>query len=694
MLEKKEVLEHIKTLKKPVSFRELATTLCERKNEARQLKKTLRQLVSDGDLVKTRKGLYGVSAEMSLYTGYFEAHKHGYGFVIVEKPGISDIFIPLRKTEGAMDNDRVVVRVENYKRREGRIIRILERAHSKIVGKLSSSGNLYYVKPKLKTIPFEVIIPPENIGKAKDGDVVIAEIKEFPVRGRNPIGKIVKQIVKPDTPISEIKSVIEEFNLPKRFPVPVLVEARKLTMPAEYENRIDLRALNTVTIDGERAKDFDDAVSITKIKDGFKLYVHIADVGYFVTFGGTLDLEARKRGNSFYFPDRVIPMLPKELSENLCSLKKGVDRLAFTVEMDFDDAGRSITSKFYQSVINSNERMTYTIVKEILIDKNDKVRRKYDYLLEDLELMETLCETLRAKRFKRGSLDFDLPEPEVLIDISGNLESIIRAGRNFAHNLIEEFMIAANEAVAEYLEKISAPCLYRIHEEPDEFKMEETVNVIIGTGIIKKRNIKPSDFPLILEKAKGTPYEETINYLILRSLKQARYSPHNAGHFGLASVCYCHFTSPIRRYPDLVVHRILRDVLTNRSDFDNKILPELKGALDDIAFHSSHRERLADEAEREVLDALRTWFMKDKIGKTFSGKVIGVSAKSIRVRLNEYFIDGFIPLSEISDDFYIYDETQLCLIGKHKKRKFFVGDSINVKVTGVNAEERDVLFTV
>ncbi|MEO5361379.1 MAG: ribonuclease R [Nitrospirota bacterium] len=696
MIDKDKLSKYFTIKKKPVSFRDLGKEFCSSKQDYRILKKLLKQLTSSGDIIINKKGLYGKSEEMSLINGYFEAHKTGYGFVILETPGQRDVFIPGRKTMGAMDNDRVVARVENMKNREGRIVRIVERAHTKVSGELDFSDDAWFLRPKHSTLPFDILIPKKHTLNAEKGDMVVVEITQFNNENRPPIGKVVKKIDKPEDPKSEIEAVIDEFHLSRKFPKYVSDDAKTLpeaVTPEMLTGRRDLRQLKTVTIDGERAKDFDDAVSIEKTSEGFKLYVHIADVGYFVPWDSVIDLEARERATSVYFPDRVLPMLPKRLSEDLCSLKPKLDRLTFTAELDFDAKGSRTASAFYPSVINSNERMTYTNVQKILIDEDKKLRTKYNSLLNEFELMSLLCKDLRQMRKKRGSLDFDLPEPEILLDIQGNLSAILKTQRNFAHSIIEEFMIAANEATAEHLTAIGVPSLYRIHEEPDIRKIDEIMKVVNCTISYKKANITPADFSKIIHKASATQYEEVINYLILRSLKQARYSPVNVGHFGLASQCYTHFTSPIRRYPDLVVHRILRDTLTTGKR-DKKAVEKAEQRLSDIAFNSSRRERVAEEAEREVIDAMRTWFMKDKAGQVMDGKVVGMNSHGMKVRLNDYFVDGFLHISYMVDDYYVYDEGSLTIRGKNTNRTFSIGQTIQVRIDKVDLAEREILFGV
>ncbi|MBU4319926.1 MAG: ribonuclease R [Thermodesulfovibrionales bacterium] len=684
--------------KKPLSFKEIVSLMSLSRSEAHALKKVLRRMLQDGGIVLTRKGLYVPVSDVDLMTGYFEAHKDGYGFVITEKPGERDIFIPARATSGAMDNDRVVVRIENRQKRDGTIIRILERAHVRVTGRLEIENAVSYVRPKNKSIAFDLYVSPNDRGSARNGDTVVAEILNYPADRKPPSGRIVKVIEKPEDPASEVEAIIDEFSIPRRFPRNVAEEAKMLAAKgmseAAEEKRKDLTGLPTVTIDGERAKDFDDAVSIKLTEHGYKLWVHIADVGYYVPWDSDIDLEARKRGTSTYFPDRVIPMLPNELSEDLCSLKPEVERLAFTVEMEFGRHGEKLNAKFYPSLIKSNERMTYTSVRKILVDNDRHERKRYDYLLSDFELMAELCGVLRKKRLERGSLDFDLPEPEVLLDIQGRPEAIIKAERNFAHIIIEEFMVAANEAVAEYLAELETPTLYRIHEEPDTQKMEGILRYIkplrsTAHGV----RYEPKNFSALLREVKGRPEEEMVNYMVLRSLKQARYSPLNAGHFGLASGHYTHFTSPIRRYPDLIVHRILREVL-HKKRISEKRKQELETMLPDIAFNSSRRERLSSEAENEVLNAMRVWFMKDKVGDEFEGKVVNVTPYGLKIRLKDFYVEGFLHVSYMTDDFYEFNERTMILYGKNKKRSFTIGKELKVKVERVDMEERAVIFGV
>lgn len=682
--------------RRPLSFREAAYQMGLSRSEGRALKKVLRQMLRDGELVRTRKGLYGPAEAMSLVTGYFEAHREGFGFVILEKPGQRDVFIPARAAHSAMDGDRVVARVEDERRRQGRVIRILERAHTRVAGRIEVSRDGSYVRPKNRSIPLDIYVSPRDRDGARDGQSVIVEITGYPEENRPLTGRVVKVIEEPDEPRAEVEAIVEEFGLPKRFPREALEEARSLRAK-KPGRRKDLTALRTVTIDGERARDFDDAVSIALAEHGYDLWVHIADVGFYVGWDSALDLEARRRGTSVYFPDRVIPMLPKDLSEDLCSLRPGVERPAFTVQMAFDRHGNRVSAAFYPSLIKSDERMTYTSVRKILVDQDVRERRKYDRLLEDFDMMGELCGLLRQKRLLRGSLDFDLPEPEVLLDVQGRPEAVIRAERNFAHMIIEEFMVAANEAVAGHLEGLGVPCLYRIHEEPDPMKVEDVMKLVRATGAAgraggrRRGRGKPEELHKVLEAVRGAPEEEVITYLVLRSLKQARYSPENVGHFGLASPCYTHFTSPIRRYPDLVVHRILRETLLKRQ-LPEKRIRWLESVLPDIAFHSSRTERVSDDAERTVTDAMRMWFMKDKVAEEFAGKVTGITAYGLRVRLNDFYVEGLLHISNLTDDFYRFDERTITLRGRNTGKAFRIGQEVTVRVDRVDLEERQIVF--
>ncbi len=690
MIDKEAVLALFRDrTRKPMRFKDIVASLGLGSRESRALKKVLRQMLRSGELVLTKKGHYGSSEEMDMVTGFFEAHREGYGFVVPDKPGQRDLFIPARAARAAMDGDMVVAKVENAQKRVGRVVRVTQRAHKMVAGRVDLSGKVCYVKPKSRSISFDIYIPPKEKHGARHGQSVVVEILEYPTETRAAIGRIVKTLKKPHEPRELVETIIEEFSLPKRFPSNVRSEARALGFKGA-SRRKDLRGLNTVTIDGERAKDFDDAISIARSPEGYRLWVHIADVGFYVGWDSDIDVEARKRATSVYFPDRVVPMLPKELSEELCSLKPRVDRHAFTVEMDFDRRGRRSGARFYPSLINSDERMTYTAVSKVIVDRDRKVRKRYDRLVGDFELMGELCSLIRKRRFDRGSLDFDLPEPEVLLDMQCRPEAILKAERNFAHFIVEEFMIAANEAVAEHLYGLGVPSIYRIHEEPDISKTEDVLKLARPfVPTLKKPG--PKALHRLLRAIKGKPEEEALTYVVLRSLKQARYSVDNVGHFGLASKCYTHFTSPIRRYPDLVVHRILREVLRKKG-LPERREKELRRMLPDMALQSSRLERVAEDSERDAINAMRAWFMKDKVGEKFEARVVGISPYGMKVRLKDIYVEGFIHVSSLTDDFYQYNERAFTLRGRHTGRKFRFGHDVEVRLDRVDMDEKELVF--
>ena len=691
---------------KPLLVRELMRLLKLKAEDRRDLKQALNGLALTGDIVKTRGNRYGLPEKMDLETGLFQAHAAGFGFVLPEKKGKPDVYIPAHGRLDAMDGDKVVARIappagrkKAQGKREGVIIRILERAHTKIVGTYglseSRAASLGYVTPSDPKIGQDLFISRENVNNAKPGDIVSAEIITYPLRGRPPEGRIVRVIGKPGQPGIDSEMIIEQYELPVQFSQETLREAAEIPQQVTAgmrKGRRDLRDLPTVTIDGEKARDFDDAVSIEKVKKGYRLWVHIADVAAYVREGAALDLEAYQRGTSVYLPDRAIPMLPTPLSNGICSLNPNVDRLTLTCEMDISTAGDVLHYDIYESVINSNERMTYTAVREILVDENPAQRKRYAALLGEFELMAELMAILRAKR---GSIDFDLPEPEIVLDLQGRMTDIIRAERNMAHQIVEEFMLAANETVAAHIERKEAPFIYRIHEEPAEDKLTDLAEFLATLGItlpaVKK--LKPLHLQKALARAHGTPEETLINTVLLRTMKQARYSAENVGHFGLAAETYTHFTSPIRRYPDLIVHRILKADLQGKLA-DETFTTHLAESLPEAAAHCSLRERTAMEAERDVVAMLKIEFMKDKLGEVYEGIITGVTQFGFFVQLRELFIEGLVHVSTLTDDYYHYVEKLHCLRGERRKCVYRIGDKITVRVDRVDPERKRIDFSL
>ena len=465
--------------------------------------------------------------------------------------------------------------------------------------------------------------------------------------------------------------------------------------PALRRGRQDLRSLPTVTIDGEKARDFDDAVSIEKIKGGWRLWVHIADVAQYVREGSFLDQEAYARGTSVYLPDRAIPMLPEALSNGICSLNPKVDRLTLTAEMDIDRNGAVFRYDLYESVIRSDERMTYTAVKQILADRDPILRKRYAPLVPKFELMAELMQAMRAKRVQRGSIDFDLPEPEIVLDLQGQMTDIVRAERNMAHQLVEEFMLAANETVAGHLEELGIPLIYRIHDEPAEDKMADLAEFLstIGITLPPADKLKPRHIQRAVASVKGTPIEVLVNTVVLRTMKQARYSEENVGHFGLAAETYTHFTSPIRRYPDLIVHRILKNAIRGTYEVEEAV-EKLADALPEAAAHCSLRERTAMEAERDVVAMLKVRFMQDKLGETYDGIITGVTQFGLFVQLRELFVEGLVHVSTLTDDYYHFIENRHSLRGERRKKVFRIGDSLRVRVDRVDIERKRIDFSI
>jgi len=689
-----QLLELMKEEDRPLLLREILRRLGLEKEQRQKAREYLRDLVDEGKVVRIRGNRYGLPSKMNLIVGRVKAHPDGYGFVIPETEGEEDIFISSRNLKEAMHGDRVVARIESIRKKgkEGSVIRILERKTRKVVGKFMRAKNYSYIIPEDERILQEVFIPEGETKKARPNQIVVAEITQYPTERARPEGRITHILGYPDDPEVEPQIIIHKYDLPYRFTSAALKEAQNLPPASsshETKGRIDLRGIPTFTIDGENARDFDDAVSIERERDGgVKLYVSISDVSHYVREETTLDNEAYLRGTSVYFPDRAIPMFPTELSNEICCLHPRVDRLTLTAELRYDENGERRGVQFYPSVIRSNERLTYTLVRKILVDGDSELKRKFKHLLPSLELMADLCQKLRRRRTERGAIDFDLPEPEVILNLQGEAEDIIRAERNLAHQIIEEFMIAANEAVAHFMEEKGFPFIYRIHEPPKKEAIDEFRRFIshLGYKMKKDSDHSPKEFQRVLSDIRGRPEERVVNQILLRSMKWAKYSAKNLGHFGLASDGYTHFTSPIRRYPDLIVHRLLKRVLSKK---DVKIPEEL---LANKADHLSERERVAMEAEREILNRYRVRFMKDKTGEEFEGIISGVAAFGFFVELKDIFVDGLVRMTSLHDDYYQYHEKRYCLVGERTHKTFRIGDEVRVRVDRVDVERRHIDF--
>ena len=701
-LRKEAVLRFIKeSSEQSVEFRDVMRHFGVGKGDRLRLKTLVDELVDQGHLVKFKGNRYGKASEAGLITGKLSTHRDGYGFVSPDRGG-EDIFIPARYLRENMHGDYVEVRLITSGRpgkREGRIVTTLERAYTRVVGRFEKTKTVNRVLPDEQRITRDVYIPPGAGGKAESGQVVVAEITVYPTSDRPAEGRIVEVLGWPDDPGVEAETVIRKFDLPHTFPDTVLAAARKVPQAVADDlvrEREDLRSYPTVTIDGETARDFDDAVSVRKEKGGrFRLWVSIADVSHYVPPASILDAEAYQRGTSVYFPDRCVPMLPEELSNGICSLNPGVERLTVTAEIVFDSSGNPVQSTFYPSVIKSSARLTYTAVKRILADNDPELLTTYARLVPDLRLMEELAARLRERREKRGSIDFDLPEPEIILDLQGETAAIIRSERNVAHRIIEEFMLAANEAVARFLAEHEVPSLYRVHETPDLAKLNDFSEFIRSFGYefrIDEDVVEPREFQRLLVEAQGKPEEKMINEMLLRSLKQARYAAENLGHFGLAAPCYTHFTSPIRRYPDLVVHRILKGTLSGKNtERDRERLAE---TLPEIAVHTSMRERVAMEAEREIVLLKKIQFMRNRVGEEFDGFITGVTPYGFFVELAEFFVEGMVPVATLPNDFYQYLEKQHSLLAERSGAVFRLGDRVRVRLVRVSTERKQIDFVL
>lgn len=685
---------------KPMTEGELISALNIDPKETDLLLKTLNYLEKQGLVVKNRRGKYGVPEKMNLIVGKLEGHPGGYAFLLPDDPEIDDIYISREDMNGAMHGDRVLVRpkiaAKANSKVEGEVIRILQRALKTVVGTVERGKHFSFVVPDDKRIFYDLYVPKDKTIGAKNGQKVVAKITEWPEKRRNPSGEIVEILGYPDEPGVDVLSIIKKYELPLDFPEKVKRQVQQIpdeVLREDLVGREDFRHLKTITIDNEDAKDLDDAVSIEKTSDGYRLGVHIADVSYYVEEKSPLDVEALKRGCSVYLVDRVIPMLPPKLSNGICSLNPRADRLTMSVIIDFDSEANIKGYKITPGVIKTCERMTYTQVNKILEEEDKETIERFDYLVEDLHWMKELAEKLSHKRFARGSLDFELDEAKVILDENGHPVDVVKEERRISSSIIEEFMIVANEVVAEHIFWLKIPLVYRIHENPDEEKINSLKEFLYNFGYTLKgtQNLKPKSLQQILEQVKGKPEQRLINTMLLRSLRQARYSGVNFGHFGLASLYYTHFTAPIRRYPDLVVHRILRKQLQN--DIDQKQEKKLVKIVERVAKLSSERERVAEEAERESVDLKIAEYMASRIGETYEAIVSGVTSFGIFVELDNT-IEGLVHVSHMEDDYYHFNEKTMALIGERTGKTFRIGDVVQVKVYNVNIAERHIDFVL
>jgi ribonuclease R len=689
----------------PASARELAQLLRIPREERANFKRQLKSLVGDGVLLQIRGNRFGLAEKMDLVVGRLQTNPGGFGFVVPEHAAPrgegsvrGDIYIAAGNLLEGMHGDRVVARVERQTPRgpEGRIIRILQRGNETVVGRFElDAAGLGYVVPFDRRVLTDIQVPSGQWSSAEPGDMVVAEITRWPTATRGPIGRVVEVMGRIDEPGVDTQIVIRKHNIPDSHSEEAVEEARRLggvVRERDIRGRSDFRRVTTVTIDGEHARDFDDAITIERLPNGHVwLGVHIADVSHYVREGSALDEEAYERGTSVYFPERAVHMFPAELATGLCSLNPQVDRLVQSCLMEVDRRGAVVRYEIHDGVINSDARMTYTDVNAILTDRDPEVMARHADLVPTFELMGELFETLHVRRRRRGSVDFDLPETEVILSELGEIEAIIPSERNVAHRLIEEFMLLANETVAAHLVRHAAPALHRVHEPPDPKKVEDFNAFITTLGYslaAHGQGVRPKDFQKLIDRMRGTPEERPIAALMLRTMQKAKYDAASLGHFGLATEHYTHFTSPIRRYPDLVVHRMLRESRAGAITAARR--EELEDDLPEVARHTSEMERRADEAERELLQWKKVRFMADKVGDEYHGYVTGVAPFGLFVELVEHFVEGLVHISSMADDYYRYVEQQHLLRGENTKRVYRLGDQVLVQVVRVDMERRQV----
>lgn len=681
----------------PMKLKELAILLQVPKEQRGDLRAVMDSLVAEGKVSLTKKGKY-VKGEAKYLVGTYKANQRGFGFVVLDEEGADDIFISEEDTNGAFHEDKVEVAVTKApegKRREGKIIKILSHGTVQIVGLFQRSKNFGFVIPDNQRILKDVFIPLERSKGAVSGHKVVVELTSYGKPDKKPEGKVVEIIGHIDDPGTEILSIVKNYNIPVEFTEKVMNQAERVSQDVSTQDlagRMDLRDWQMVTIDGEDAKDLDDAVSVVKDGDHYVLGVHIADVSNYVQENSALDHSAYDRGTSVYLVDRVIPMLPHILSNGICSLNAGVDRLTLSCIMTVDQKGEVIDHKIAETVINVDERMTYTSVKKILEDHDPQECSRYEALVPMFQRMEELASILRGKRKQRGSIDFDFPETKMILDEDGKPLEIRPYDRNTATKIIEDFMLLANETVAEDYFWQELPFLYRTHEAPDDEKIRKLATFINNFGFtmhIGANEVRPKEVQKLLSKVDGTPQEDLISRLALRSMRQAKYTPENTGHFGLATNYYCHFTSPIRRYPDLQIHRIIKDNLRGRMN-DTKI-EHYESILNEVAKHCSETERRADEAERETIKLKKVEYMAAHIGDMFEGIISGITKWGVYVELDNT-VEGLVHVTNMTDDHYEYYEAEYEMRGNHTGKTYKLGQKVQVEVLGTDEMTRTIDF--
>lgn len=700
---KEEILQYFKESgTKPLSVQELEEIFgMQDVEDFKTLVKTLNELELEGSLIRTRKNRFGLPAKMNLIAGKIEMNRKGFAFLIPDDENEKDVYIHASDLNSAMHRDKVIVRIEKKSNKESRaegvVIRILERAATKVVGIFEESHSFGFVIPDDTRILNDIFISKNDTLGAVTGHKVIVEITKYPEGRKSAEGEVVEILGHKNDPGIDILSIIHKHGLKIDFPDKVLDQVAAIpdkVLESDLEGRRDLRHKEIVTIDGADAKDLDDAISVEQLDNGnFKLGVYIADVSYYVEESTALDKEASERGTSVYLVDRVIPMIPHRLSNGICSLNRGQDRLVLACEMEIDGKGTVITHEIFEAVINTTERMTYENVNKILVDEDETIIEEFAALVPHFETMQTLAEILFYKRKKRGAIDFDFKEAKVLVDEEGRAVDVVIRERSVGERLIEEFMLCANETVAEHFHWLDVPFIHRIHEQPDEGKLEHFFEFLGGLGYVVKgtaNEIHPLELQKVLDRVEGEPEELVISKLMLRSMKQAKYDTHSIGHFGLSTDFYTHFTSPIRRYPDLIVHRLIRAYLI-QGKMDHDTIKKWKESLPDIAKHTSAMERVAVETERDVDDLKKAEYMLDKIGEQFTGIISSVTSFGLFVEL-ENTVEGLVHVSYMTDDYYHYSDRHHALIGEMTKKVYKIGQEVEIKVSDVNMDEHAVDF--
>jgi len=698
--EKKVMLEEMFSSKeyKPMRFKDLVALLQVPRNAKHELKMVLDQMISAGKVILDNQGRYRTPGD-DMKVGTFSGNQRGFGFVTIEGED-QDIFIPGDATKGALHGDKVMIIIKDEqtgRRKEGAVVNIVERNSNEIVGTFEKSKNFGFVLPDNQKFGKDIFIPKELTKGAVSGHKVVVKITNYGDATSNPEGKIIEILGHVNDPGVDIMSVVRAYDLPVEFSEEVMRTLNQVPEqidPEEVKNRRDIRDITTVTIDGEDAKDLDDAITLSKEGDIYRLGVHIADVTHYVREDAPLDKEALKRGTSVYLVDRVIPMLPHKLSNGICSLNPGVDRLALSCFMDIDAKGNVLGHEITESVIRSDRRMTYTNVAKIVDGSDEEVIKEYEEMVPFFQLMQELAEVLRERRHKRGSINFDFPESKIIVDKQGKPVEIKAYERNKATKIIEEFMLIANETVAEDFFWQEIPFVYRTHDNPDEEKIQKLAIFINNFGYsikLGQEEIHPKELQKLLIKVEDTPEEALISRLTLRSMKQAKYTVANTGHFGLSAKYYCHFTSPIRRYPDLQIHRIIKENLNGK--MGEKRIQHYEKILFEVANHSSKTERRAEEAEREVMKMKKVEYMMEHIGETFEGVISGVTSWGMYVELPNT-IEGMIRVSEMNDDYYIYDEERYQMIGEHTKKVYKLGQMVTVEVVSADKIQRTIDFAL